>query len=500
MFIIKNSMGIIVIEVKLMKLTLPNMVEENMISKAWLITMMPFSFVAKNHQMLAEELLYKGYSFFDLQDISQESAYYGDIQISNIALNQHFLPYIERRLFPRSMEEEAFHRFSKSIIQQGEMEIHNRHYAFTILSIDVVLCPFGIGFVTVRVELNNNYSLSESLDFMHHFRILEPKSVDEIGMHIRIESKTFQSMNSLIMDYLCPEIQEFTIHDERRDGYLGSLPYFEDERMLVATYIEIDEEEIPIEQIYRASQLDGFTEDGSPLISAANTEHMEEYLKTRMNTRYMPKFCEITTEHVQTTLVFGQADRILKEKIRIRFMGIHYYIILLHYFYKLTLLELSYRYCELAWKKDAIFVEQLMKQITMFSAKYYFQEISSRSSTRETGKRLRTIFKIDELFAEVSKTLDALYINQEKISDQKQNQLLFILTMFSVLSGIFGMNLVTNDWAGKYNWSEIFNYNLFEWICLITAVSGILMSAILMLSTIFGWIKRKILFKRNSKL
>ncbi|MGX9133082.1 hypothetical protein ACWV26_01725 [Rummeliibacillus sp. JY-2-4R] len=483
-----------------MKLTLPNIVEEHMISKAWLITMMPFSFVAKKTHMLAEELLHNGYSFFDLQDVSQEATYYGDIHISNIALSQHFLPYIERRLFPRSMDEDAFYRFSKSILQNGVMKIHNRQYAFTILSVDVVLCPFGIGFVSVRVELKHEYSLSETLDFMHHFRILEPKTVDEIGMEIQVESKSYESMNNLIMDFLCPEIQAFTIHDERRDGYFGSLPYFEDERMLVATYIEIDEDEIPIEQIYRASQLDGFTEDGLPLISAANTEHMEEYLKTRMNTRYMPNFCDIITEHVQTTLVFGQADNILKEKIRIRFMGIHYYNILLHYFYKLTLLELSFRYCELAWKKDAIFVEQLMKQITIFSAKYYFQEISSRSSTRETGKRLRTIFKIDELFAEVSKTLDALYINQEKFSDQRQNQLLFILTVFTVLSGIFGMNLVTNDWGDKFNWSEIFKYNLFEWICLITAVSGILMSAILLLSTIFSWIKRKFLFKKNSKL
>ena len=177
-------------------------------------------------------------------------------------------------------------------------------------------------------------------------------------------------------------------------------------------------------------------------------------------------------------------------------MGVHYYNVLLHYFYKLTLLELSFRYSELSWRKDEIYVEKLMKQITMFSSKFYFQEVSSRSSSRETAKRLRSIFRIDELFGDVAKTLDALYVNQEKTADQRQNQLLFILTMFSVISGIFGMNLVINEWGNDYKWMKIFEYSIYEWICLITAVSGLLMSAGLLLSTVYLWCRRKVQLKK----
>ncbi|MGG0655077.1 hypothetical protein [Rummeliibacillus pycnus] len=479
-----------------MKLTIPNVDEESNISKALMTSMMPFLFIAKKDKQLAEELLANGYKFFDLQDEDQQSAYYGDIHISNIALNQHFLPYIERRLFPDCLEDDAFRRFSKTVPKKGELVIHDRHYTFQILSVDVVLCPFGVGFVTIRIELGEGYSLSETLDFMHHFRILEPKSLDERGVRLYVSSFTFHSINDFIMLYLCPEIQPYIIHDEIRNGYYGSLPFFEDERMLVSSYIEVNEDQLPIEQLYRASQLDGYTEADIPLISAGNTEHMEEYLKTKINNRYMPKLCDITTEHVQTTIVFRQADDVLKEKARVRFMGIHYYNVLLHYFYKLTLLELSFRYSELAWKKDEIYIEKLMTQITMFSSKFYFQEVSSRSSSRETAKRLRSIFRIDELFGDVAKTLDALYVNQQKTADQRQNQLLFILTMFSVISGIFGMNLVVIEWNDHYDWTKIFGYSIYEWICLITAVAGILMSAGLLLSTIYTWGRRKIQYKK----
>lgn len=479
-----------------MNFTLPSVDEESKISKALMTSMMPFLFVAKKDKELSEELLANGFKFFDLQDETQESAYYGDIHISNIALNQHFLPYIERRLFPSSMDEDAFHRFTKAIPKKGELVIHERHYHFQILSVDVILCPFGVGFVNLRIELDNEYSLSEALDFMHHFRILEPKALDEKGVRLFVSSYTFHTINDFIMMYICPEIQPFTIHDEVRNGYYGSLPFFEDERMLVSSYIEVDEDELPIEQIYRASQLDGYTEDGIPLVSSGNKEHMKDYLQTKVNNRYMPKLCDITTEHVQTTIVFRQADDVLRKKARARFMGVHYYNVLLHYFYKLTLLELSFRYSELSWRKDEIYVEKLMKQITMFSSKFYFQEVSSRSSSRETAKRLRSIFRIDELFGDVAKTLDALYVNQEKTADQRQNQLLFILTMFSVISGIFGMNLVINEWGNDYKWMKIFEYSIYEWICLITAVSGLLMSAGLLLSTVYLWGRRKVQLKK----
>ncbi len=477
-----------------MHFTTPVLEEETKITNAWMTAMLPFSFMTKKEIALSEELLGNGYSFFNLNDKKQQSEFYGDIELSSIALKQNFLSYIERRLFPKNIRDDGFQRFSKQISKTGSLQIHDRHYLFTILSIDITLCPFGIGFVSIRVKLDDVNLFSDALDFMHHFRILEPKTNNQLGMEVQYDGEPFTCIHDFIMKHLCPEIQKYTVHDDRRDGYFGSLPYFEDERMLVTNYIELDEDHLPIEQLYRASQLDGYTEESVPFISAANTEHMEEYLKTRVNTRYMPKLCDITTEHVQTTIVYRDTTEAFREKARVRFMGVHYYTILLHYFYKLTLLELSFRYCELAWKKDEIYVEKLMQLITMFSSKYYFQEVSSRSSSREMSKRLREIFKIDELFSEVSKTLDALYVNQQKAADKRQNYLLFVLTMFTVVSGIYGMNLIIEEWDGNYKWSEIFHYNIYEWICLITAVGGILMTFFLLVSTFYNYIRKRLQF------
>ncbi len=53
--------------------------------------------------------------------------------------------------------------------------IYNRSYHFEILSTDVILCPFQLGFITMRLKLNGSYETYEVMEFLHHLRILEPK-------------------------------------------------------------------------------------------------------------------------------------------------------------------------------------------------------------------------------------------------------------------------------------------------------------------------------------
>jgi hypothetical protein len=88
-------------------------------------------------------------------------------------------------------------------------------------------------------------------------------------------------------------------------------------------------------------------------------------------------------------------------------------------------------------------------------------------------------FKIETLYKEVKNTMDSLYQNQEKLASKRHNSLLLILTTYTVISGIYGMNLVIEDWKGSISWSKLANYSVFEYISLVVALSGIAVGSVL---------------------
>jgi Mg2+ and Co2+ transporter CorA len=96
------------------------------------------------------------------------------------------------------------------------------------------------------------------------------------------------------------------------------------------------------------------------------------------------------------------------------------------------------------------------------------------------------------LFKEVNNTLNELYKSQENNASDRMNMLLFILTVFTVVSGIYGMNLVIKDWESPTGWKAFSSYTIFEWVSLITAVSGIVLSGLLIFSTVRKLVVNKI--------
>ena len=438
----------------------------------YITCMIPFAYREKTKKQLYRVLKNNNYTFFSLKDRSLEQAYYGDVVVSHEELDQHFLPYIENRLFPKQEDENSFLRYSKQVNERATLSIREQTYGFELLSTDIVLCPFQLGFVTLRLKMEEPHTLHESADFMHHFRILEPKLPHEKGMTLTSTQGRYDSVSDYTFEELCPFLETYLNHDMVRDGYFGSLPYFEDERMLMSTYVELSAQP-STREMYALSQLDGLDTNGEAYVSAENESYMEQYLQKRTLERFAPKATVICTEHVFLSTMFPEADKPLRHLALERFMSIDYYQLLLHYFYKLTLLKLSYEHSEVNTLHDQDFIEHLIRQIDQFSASFYFQEISSRSSGIEMGNKLQTIFKVNPLYEEVKATLESLYRTQENTSAKRQDGLLFMLTIFTVLSGIYGMNLIIDDWKGKYDWSKIAKYSLLEWISLITAVGGI---------------------------
>ncbi|WP_269897691.1 hypothetical protein [Lysinibacillus sp. JK80] len=179
-------------------------------------------------------------------------------------------------------------------------------------------------------------------------------------------------------------------------------------------------------------------------------------------------------------------------------MGTHYYNLFIHYFYKMMLLKLSYEYSEIKWGKDKQVVNELIELITKFSARYYFEEVIVRTEGREIAQLLRKYFRINEHYVETKETLNSLYRTQEDQSDNRSNNLLFILTVFTVVSGIYGMNLVIEGWKDSSDFDSIGSYTLFEWVAFITALSGIGLSLVLVCFTAIKALQNTIRrFKKN---
>ena len=242
--------------------------------------------------------------------------------------------------------------------------------------------------------------------------------------------------------------------------------------------------------------LDGRMPDGEAFISANNPEYIHRYLSQHLHDRWAPNSYTIVTEHAYitaTNLLPKEMSRELSQ-----YMGTHYYNFILHYFYKIMFLRISYEYSEINWEKDDEYVKSLIKFITLFSSWYYFKEVSTRSEGKELSKMFSQSFNIDNVFKEVNNTLQELYKSQENDATNRMNMLFSSLTVFTVVSGIYGMNLVIEDWKSPMSWNEFPRYTFLEWVSLITAVIGIGLSIYLTITT-FGKIILSKLRKRKSK-
>ena len=454
------------------------------ITKAYMTYLFPFSFREKERPQLMEQLDKKQFTFFNLNKEELQDLYYGEgIKIRHEELDQFFLPFVEAKLFPHSTNERGFLRYSKEVRESFSWEMDDVCIDFLVNSVDITLCPFGIGLITLRTEMKSEQeTLTDVLDFMSHFRVLVPKLEEDKGGRIHQNERVFTTTNELLLNYLCPLLEPFIIRNKKLEGYYGGLPFFEDERMLSSAFlIAAEGQVITNDQLYRMGQIDGKDLEGNDFISSTNLTYIESCIEKSVHDRWAPNTYTITSEHAQVTVSVMKQEH-LKHEIS-QFMSVHYYNLMLHYYYKIMLLKLSFEHSEVSWAKDKQYVEELIELISKFYSRYYFGEVSVQTEGKELTHMLRQSFNLNHLFEEVKRTVDDLHRAQEKQTTKRHNFLLFMLTVYTVISGIYGMNLVIEDWKGKTDWSKIPGYSFFEWISLITALSGIALSGILLTST-----------------
>ncbi|MEK5233010.1 hypothetical protein MHB42_14905 [Lysinibacillus sp. FSL K6-0232] len=453
------------------------------IKQSYMTFLFPFAYRTNNRQEISAVLLQEGFSFFTLDNTALENAFYGDISIVHEELDQFFYPFLEDKLFSATINSSDFTRFSKAFYTQGSLQYQENHLNYEVMSIDITLCPFGNGILTVRTSITDTaHDISDILHFIHYFRVLEAKLREEKGAIHHFPFGDFLSTSELLFNHFIPYLQPFLLH-QQDDIYKG-LPFFEDERMFAAAYLISEEaSELLPEHLFRLGQVDGRTPEGKPFISSTNPKYIANYVQEHSHTRWAPNSYMVTSAQAQITLTNLPIEK-CTHSIQ-EFMGIHYYNLFIHYFYKMMLLKLSYEYSEIKWGKDKLVVNELIELITKFSARYYFEEVVVRTEGREISQMLRKFFNIQEHYLETKSTLDSLYRIQEDQSDSRSNNLLFILTVFTVISGIYGMNLVIDGWKDSKEFDSIWSYTLFEWIAFITALSGIGLSLVLVCLTAF---------------
>ncbi len=447
---------------------------------------------------MKKTLFANGYSYFHIENAEEFNSTYGnDITVTGEELDQYFLPYIERKLFPSTLKNNGFHRFTKVVVETYTLSVRDSFIPFIVRSIDIILGPFGIAFINLRTELNSDSTdLSDVLDFMNHFRSVEPKLNENKGAAVLLpSSESKRSIHDFIFEILCPFLNLYVLKDTTSTGYFGTLPYFDDDRMYVTGFLFASKEStITEDQLFRIGNLNGRSPTGKPFIGSSNAGYIHRSLEHTVHDRWAPDSYTVTTEHAFVTIT-NQPPEQMQTSLT-HYMGTHYYNFLLHYFYKIMLIRVAYEYSQLEWNKDDEYVKSLTKLITLFSSWYYFKEISTRSEGKELAKIFRQSYNIENLFNEVNSTLHELYRNQEGLAANRMNILLFTLTIFTVVSGIYGMNLVIPDWEKPFLWKTVLTYTFFEWISLLTALSGIGLSVFLVITTIGNsfwkkWRKKK---------
>ncbi|MEK5185105.1 sugar phosphate isomerase [Solibacillus sp. FSL W7-1324] len=445
----------------------------------------PFNYRQYDFGKLQHELKRNKFYHFTIDEEEFNETLYGaDIQVSPQLLTQFFYPFMEEKLLNNDISVRNFNRYSKKIHCEGKMKTAFDEVPFTLLSADINLCPFGIGILALRIQLADDVDMNAALSFGHYFRVLRPKIEEELGAEIYYDNFIFHNTDELLLKKIAPFLEKYFIDYSSIHKNISKIPFFEDERMYVNAFFHMGEDaEIDEELLFRAGQLNGRDNNGDPYISSTNEEYIKRFVEEHCYERWAPQFHIITT--LQGQIHLSTMDDKSMYKSLNSFHSVSYYIFLIHYFYKLMLLKLVFEHSELKFSRDKDIVKELIEQITKFASRYYFSEVSARTEGKEISHYLRKVFRIDGLYRETKETLEELYRIQEDRSTDRLNKLIFILTIFSMISGIYGMNLVIEMLAEPFKLSEIFSFTFFEWTALILMVIGLMTLALLILNQVY---------------
>ncbi|MGE7603917.1 hypothetical protein ACQKL5_15700 [Peribacillus sp. NPDC097675] len=451
----------------------------------------PFMLEGDRIEGFIKRLLKDEYVFMKMDDLDLQDEFYGEHKVSHRNLEQYFMPNLVPVLFPNSYKQkEGMRRFSKKLNLSCTFQSPFLNTGFIINSIDITICPFHIGMINIRVTLPEKLPYNDVLYFTDTFRVLEPIMDDELEMKIGFRNKEYRYVKDFIFKELVPPAEKFINDEEDQPSYFGSLPFFVDERMFAISYIALPEErDITKVDLFRISQLNGYDNDGEPFVGALNRRYINRFYQERVYDRWGEETFYVTSDRHFACVT--RATGKLEAQLASEMYGQHFYSILLYFFYKIVLLKLAHEHSRIDVEKDQSDTELLIFMITEFSAKYLFAEVNSTSTGKELFKITKDVFKIEPLYLEVKETLSYLFQIQDKLSGKRSNYLLQILTIYTVISGIFGMNLHIEDLKEKLTFNDYMNYTFSEWVAVLVTISGLIISFVLGVFFLKRWLQEQ---------
>ncbi|NRD79483.1 hypothetical protein HPT25_19150 [Bacillus sp. BRMEA1] len=463
-------------------------VREKSVDVALFQFILPFSFKAGTEKDIIPILLKDDYKHFQLKHEEDENRYYGQFCVSHQDMRSYFLPFTNKILFPSSEYEKGIQRYSKALNIHGVLMTDLIKIPFQILSIDINLCPYELGFLTIRTELMNSddLTISNATEFAARFRVLEPKNKRDLQTEIECDGKIFKQVSHFVLDHLYQSVMKyFTLKDPNK-AHFKPFPFFEDARMYVQSFISIKEtSSYDLVDVYRGVGLCGLSNEGKPYVSANNLPYITDYLQKHSYHRWEPNTFFTMEEHSFICMTNENSEKVTQLISQV--YGEFYYALLLNLFHKIVLLKIAHSFADLNIDRDEKEMERLIYAINSFTANYFFSEIASQSQGRDIYNHLRRIFNIELLYNDAKQTLYSLFKYQENANTKKDSLLLLILTLYSVIGQMFGMSVVIGDFAGKINWRHILNYNPLEYFALFVAMSGVIVSLILGFRNIYQW-------------
>ncbi|PGA98749.1 hypothetical protein [Bacillus toyonensis] len=459
-------------------------IEEKDVTIAIFQFIFTFSFKTGYEQNMFPFLQRNNFRPFRLNHLEDENTYYGKFQVSHQNMEAYYLSFTNKILFPHSEHQKGLQRYSKDLNLNGHLTTNLISVPFKIHSIDVTLCPYGLGFLTIRTEVKTapNMTLSEAIEFASRFRVLETRNDTTETTCIECDGKKYSQVEKLIFGDLFHGLTDFFENKRLRSSYFQTFPFFEDQRMYVQTLLSINKKsDLHVVDVYRASSLSGLTDDGKPYISANNVPYIHDYLTKHSYQRWAPNRYFIMEEHIFTCIT-NEGEREVT-KLASQMYGEFYYALLLNLFHKVVLLKMANAYAELNIEQDTNEIEKLIYSINSFAANCFSLELVSQSQSEDIFFRLRKLFNIEILYSNAKQNLDSLFKYQENVASKKDSLLLLILTLYSVVGQMLGftmIDLLRNTDSNKIS-------SPLEFFALLIAISGIVISFILGAQSLYQW-------------
>lgn len=464
--------------------------DDTEIRDAYFQFIFPFPLERHCQEKLLRELANEGFVPFRLGELGFEEAYYGGKhRVSHRNMERYFLQSTEQFLFPDTLHSDAFRRLSKRLETKAALRGSHVNVLFAALSADVVLCPFDTGFLTLRVRVHGDekrLAYGEALEFADRMRHLEDTNKLDESAYVVCEGRSYEEIDEFLFTEIAPPLRRYLEEETASVSFFEKLPLFTNEKMFVVGFVAFPEDAvISLTDRYRAARLDGLDLAGRPRMNATAEPYIANYVSTVGYERWAPDTYFLIGDICLMCLTRESGRRELQ--LAAYMFGEYYYAVLLNLFHRIVLLKLTSAYSRVRMERKQDQTENLIGDITRFSSNYYFVEIVTQTQGREIFQQLRHSFGSKELFEDVKETLGDLYTYQDTRASRHSGYLLTILTIYSVVSGIFGMNLVVEQLEGGFSWSIRGEFSPYEWIAAIVMFSGLTVGIGLVAGTVLKW-------------